>query len=430
MSPAFAIALKDLRQLARDKAGLFFVAVFPIIYALFFGMIFSGGGGGETSKIGVVIADLDASDASKAFVQTLRDNTDLEVSVAPTREEAVARVRAGKAAACVVVPQGYADKGIFTGEPATIELGVDPSRKAEGGMLQGIVLQSAFERMQDLFTDPSQMGAQIDKALANMSRSQDMSPGVRDALTPFLDSAKRLSRDLDTESKTNPEARDSARAGFQPVEIQALTIERSRRDGPENSFAITFPQAAIWGIMGATAGFGISLVSERTRGTMVRLRAAPMRRGSVLLGKAIACFVTVQGVIVLLLLFARLVFGLRVGEPALLALAALCIGVCFVGLMMALASIARTEQAAGGIGWAVMTVLAMLGGGMIPLMFMPSWMSSLSSVSPMKWAIVAMEGAVWRGFTLAQMALPCAVLLAIGAVGMLLGVRATGRSDA
>lgn len=429
MHAALAIAMKDLRLLCRDKGGLFFVAVFPIVYALFFGMIFSGAGG-ETSKIGVVVADLDATEASARFVQTLRDNGDLEVSVAATRDEAIGLVRAGKRSACLVIPKGYADKGIFTGEPATLELGVDPSRKAEGGMLQGVVLQSAFERMQDLFTDPAQMNAQVDKALASIAGATDMSPGVRDALTPFLKSARSLTTDLDAEAKKDPGGAAQARAGMQPVVIEPIVIEKKKRDGPANPFAITFPQAAIWGIMGATAGFGISLVTERTKGTMVRLRAAPIPRAGVLAGKAIACFVTVIGVICLLLVFARLVFGLRVGSPGLLALAMACIGVCFVGLMMMLASVAKTEQAAGGIGWAVMTVLAMLGGGMIPLMFMPSWMSTLSSVSPMKWAIVAMEGAVWRGFSLGQMATPCAVLLGIGGVGMALGARAMARADA
>jgi len=65
---------------------------------------------------------------------------------------------------------------------------------------------------------------------------------------------------------------------------------------------------------------------------------------------------------------------------------------------------------------------AMVGGGMIPLIAMPGWLAKASVVSPFKWAITAIEGAVWRGFTLADMALPCALLLGMGALFFVVGV--------
>jgi len=40
-----------------------------------------------------------------------------------------------------------------------------------------------------------------------------------------------------------------------------------------------------------------------------------------------------------------------------------------------------------------------------------------------KWAALAVEGAMWRGFSLADMALPCGILLAVGGAGFLLGIR-------
>jgi ABC-2 type transport system permease protein len=52
---------------------------------------------------------------------------------------------------------------------------------------------------------------------------------------------------------------------------------------------------------------------------------------------------------------------------------------------------------------------------------MPAWMLEASNASPIKWALVAYEGAIWRGFTLQEMALPCLVLLAVGAACFLGG---------
>jgi ABC-2 type transport system permease protein len=91
--------------------------------------------------------------------------------------------------------------------------------------------------------------------------------------------------------------------------------------------------------------------------------------------------------------------------------------------MMLLSVLGRTEQAASGIGWAVLLVLSMLGGGMIPYFFMPSWMRALSNVSPVKWSILAMEGAVWRGFTLTEMLLPAGILVGTGALFFAVGLR-------
>ena len=57
---------------------------------------------------------------------------------------------------------------------------------------------------------------------------------------------------------------------------------------------------------------------------------------------------------------------------------------------------------------------AMVGGAMIPLFVMPPWMLQLSNLSPVKWAVLGIEGAIWRGFSFAEMATPVAILLATG----------------
>ena len=61
---------------------------------------------------------------------------------------------------------------------------------------------------------------------------------------------------------------------------------------------------------------------------------------------------------------------------------------------------------------------------------MPPWLLSISDVSPFKWGILAMEGAVWRGFEFGDMLLPCGVLCAIGAVFFAIGVTIFRRIEA
>ena len=63
-------------------------------------------------------------------------------------------------------------------------------------------------------------------------------------------------------------------------------------------------------------------------------------------------------------------------------------------------------------------VLAMIGGGTIPVAFMPGFLRTAGNISPFTWAVRAIEGALWRGYTPADMLLPCGILLAFGAKGM------------
>ena len=76
-----------------------------------------------------------------------------------------------------------------------------------------------------------------------------------------------------------------------------------------------------------------------------------------------------------------------------------------------------------------MMPFAMIGGGMIPLIAMPSWLVTLSDYSPFKWSIYSMEGVVWRDFTFVEMLTPCGILLAIGAAFFAFGVWAFHRGE-
>jgi len=54
-------------------------------------------------------------------------------------------------------------------------------------------------------------------------------------------------------------------------------------------------------------------------------------------------------------------------------------------------------------------------------------MKIVSNISPVKWNIQALEGAIWRGYSLAEMLLPCGVLAGIGLAGFFVGVKFLSR---
>jgi ABC-2 type transport system permease protein len=98
--------------------------------------------------------------------------------------------------------------------------------------------------------------------------------------------------------------------------------------------------------------------------------------------------------------------------------------------MMLFSVIGRTESGVAGFSWGAFIPMSMVGGGMIPLVAMPAWMLTLSHFSPVKWGIVALEGAIWRGYGPGDMLLPCGVLLAVGGLGFAIGARIFTRGDA
>jgi ABC-2 type transport system permease protein len=60
---------------------------------------------------------------------------------------------------------------------------------------------------------------------------------------------------------------------------------------------------------------------------------------------------------------------------------------------------------------------------MMPLAFMPGWMSKIGMISPVRWGIMAFEGALWRGFSAYDMLLPCGILVAMGVICFAVGTR-------
>jgi ABC-2 type transport system permease protein len=389
MRAIWTLAMKDLRLLVRDRMALFWVVYFPIAMAFLFGAMFGGGGhhhdddgdDDASAKIPISLVDVEGSTESAQFAKKLEASKDVAVRRAADVDAAKHDVLSGATAAYVVLRADFAGPGMLGGRPPRVDLGFAPSRRAESGMLRGIVMQTAAEKLQETFAGMGMGGG----------------------------------------------------AKLEPVHIDAVEVsakaDSDARPRPATNWEITFPSSIFWGLIGCAACFALSLVRERHSGTFYRLKTAPLTRAQILAGKGLACFLACSFVLTLMLSIAVLGLGVRVQNGPGLVLAAVCSAICFTGIMMFLSTLGESEQAASGMAWGVMTMMAMLGGGMVPLFAMPGWMQTASNVSPVKWGILAVEGGIWRGFTMADMARPCAVLVAIGAAGFFGGARVLAKRD-
>ncbi len=423
MRALWAIAVKDLRLLRRDPMGLFFALGFPILMALFFGVIFGGAGEGA-GKISLALVDEDGSEGSRDYLSRLAASAALDARPLGL-EEARTAVRRGKLAAYVRLEPGFGEQQGFFPDLQRVEVGIDPSRAAEKGILQGLLVQTAFQGTQSAIGDRQRMTALLDRERQRLGEDSAMPSELRGTMGGFFEGLSDYYAKQPAGDATG-DAAPAVLGGFD-VRFAEVTAEDA---GPRSSFEITFPPAMLWGLLGCTASFALSLVTERTTGTLQRLRLAPLGRTQVLAGKALACFLACMGVIAVLMTLAYWVFKVRVVSLPLFVAAAISASLCFVGIMMFVSVLGKTPRSVSGSGWAIFLVMSMFGGGTVPLIAMPPWMQSASSASPVKWGIVALEGAIWRGFSWREMALPCGILLAVGIAAFAIGALRMRRLDA
>lgn len=447
--------MKDLKLLVRDKAAAFFTFGFPLFIAILFGVIFGGGGGSGKMKIAVV--NEDGGPASLAFADDLTMDAALDVvrgrgsdsrytSIATdiipfTRDEAIAQVRRGNVRAAVIVPKGFEEKtaNMFGGGGLEVEAVVDPSAKAEAGLLTGKLNEIGFKTMARAFNDPGVMKTRMDAARASILKSEGLSATQKAMFTTMFGSIEAVSGmrgagdgkkkdEAPASAASDGAAKDSKSSdesasgpgGWRPVKVSVSELAEEQNQ-PRNSYEVSFPQGIVWGLMGCVTAFGAGLASERSAGTLMRLMMAPLSRGSILFGKGLACFLACLMVQVMVLELGAIIFKIQIRQPMVMAVVVLVGSVGFTGVMMLIAGLSRTEGAAQGAGRAVLIVLALIGGGSIPLAFMPPFMQTLSGISPFKWETLAIEGALWRGLSLAEMALPLGVLAGVGIVGWVVG---------
>ncbi|MGD2093653.1 MAG: ABC transporter permease [Phycisphaerales bacterium] len=424
MKKVLLLAVKDLRVLLSDKGNIFWVFGFPVMFALFFGAIYSGASEGP-SGMKIAIVDEDNSEFSNSYISKLKSDEALEI-VPLGRDEAIEQVRKGKVAAAVIIKKGFGDgfEALFNSDEPSLEIASDPSRRMESGYLQGLLAKAQFEALGGKMTDREWMRNQMGLWRNEVEKDSDannLDAEQAKLYFNFIDSFDIFLKDVN-EKDFN--------AGFDGEILNFDKLDVNRKlEGPISAFQITFPQAMLWGILGCTATFAISIVKERAGGTFARLRIGPISRAHILGGKGLACFMTCILITSLLCVGAKAIFRMPMGSWLLFIPAALCAVLCFVGLMMFICTLGRTEQSAGGAGWAILMIMAMIGGGMVPLAFMPSWLRMFSHISPVKWSIFALEGAIWRNLSLTELIGPYLILLAIGATAFSLGVIMLKRQD-
>jgi ABC-2 type transport system permease protein len=135
---------------------------------------------------------------------------------------------------------------------------------------------------------------------------------------------------------------------------------------------------------------GWLFVGERRQGTLTRLRAAPLKRSEILLGKLIPCLVISWFQGLFLLLAGKIVFGMSWGpQPLWLIPVVISTSFAAMGLALLVGGLSKTESQVAVFGTLLVLVLAIISGSLMPRDLMPEELRKISYITPHAWALDA-----------------------------------------
>ena len=379
MRPEVGIAWKDVLEFFRSKHTVFWSLAFPILMMLFFGTVF---GGGREYLVPVAVVDLDGSSLSSVYVEAM--NSTGAVVLKPFRdlEEAREAVREGRGGlAGLLVIRGGFSSNLSEGRPALVEFYV-----REGG-------------------------AQTRQLLTNF---------VIGFTEGFNEKFRR--RVLEVVAQYIPEQVGEGKYAFsremiiawiefvaKPVRVRAALLTRPQ---------VTAETAAYWENPGhwvsAMIAYSLlfsgmvtstySLVAERERGTLKRIRLSGAPVWSVLMGK-VASSLAILTLSQLVLVAAALAFvrAELCWSPLLVPLV-LAGDLASISIGLLIAELSPRQRAAGEAVVVVAVMLQFVSGFYFPIAFLPEPLRSIAEVLPFAKAVEAMDLVLLGGATLSEVA--------------------------
>jgi ABC-2 type transport system permease protein len=383
------LALKDLTQITRDWKSALFLVVMPILFTLFFGLIFNPGDDESDPRLAVGLVNGDPTGILGAPLEDLLAASDVvrPVALDAARSADLAeQVRDGDLAAALVLPQGSSEKAL-AGEAPGLTIVVDQASTAGQTALSGV--ETAVSRLMGVVET------------AHISAEQYATQ------EGFASAAARHTY--------LAEAVDLAIADWQRPSLR-VGVEQATGEELPGGFAQSSPgmmvQFAIFGLITSA----MVLVLERKTGALKRLLTTPVHRATVIGGHVLAMFLVVFLQQALLVAIGQLFFDVNYMQAPLATLfmmTALALWAGSLGLLIgALAT--KEEQV---ITWSLiaMFVFAALGGAWFPLEFAGEAFATIGHVTPTAWAMDGLQNIVVRGQGLGSVLLPAGMLLAYAA---------------
>ena len=378
MRGALMLARKDLLRSVRDRSAIAMSIVAPLLLAFILSAVLPE----DDLDIAYGVVDLDGGPVSDAFVDDLLGGIDFAtVEEVDSRTDAERRASEGELAAVFVLPTGLSD-AVRAGRPASIEVIASPE---------------------------SEVGAPIARSLADGFAAEVNAVALSVATT--VSAAGEPPPTAPTEELI-ASATAAAREAGSPVTVSEQGA--GNREFDDTTF---FAAGMAVFFLFFTTQFGAqSLLRERREGTLTRLLAAPMSRGSIVAGKALFTFVLGIVSLTVLIVATHFLMGARWGDPLGVALMVVAAVFAAMGVQSVVTTVAKTDEQAASYGSVIAVTLGLVGGTFFPLSEAPGIVGSLSYLTPHAWIMRGLGDLSGGASGASDILTPVAVLVAIGTI--------------
>jgi ABC-type Na+ efflux pump permease subunit len=456
MAVVWTLAKKELRLLLRDRVAAVLLLGMPLLFILVLGLLLGEGFGQKPDdRLRVSLVDLDRGEGlnpgepwSSVVQRDLAETAGIRVEVIGSVEEAEALVGDHKRAAVLVFDPDFSARvnrcsflrdginpfyrdGVYLDrvDARLLKDGKQPGaaaiieQVAQVSLLRVILpwmIGRAFERLSDpefiqilgqevnlpvpkrfqflMGKDRVRLGELLEMAAGGSARDAAMykgkvGEGVQNALKEQFSKYNLRGKTWAALTKsTNPREGEAAEvSGYVNRDGSGLLARGAQR------YQVLVPSYTVMFAFFLVLTVGWVFVAERRQGTLKRLRAAPVTRGQVLLGKLIPCYLLSVGQGAFLLAAGRLLFGLRWGpetwslgeQVGWLLAVVLCTSLAAMGLALLVAAVSRSEIQVAIYGAVPVLVLALVGGCVLPRELMPEQTQALALLTPQGWALDA-----------------------------------------
>jgi ABC-type Na+ efflux pump permease subunit len=462
--PIWTLAKKDLRLLLRDRRAVVILFAMPLIFILVLGLSLGQGFGQKPdARLRVSIVDLDqgyqahgaARDSpfgtepwSHVVQRDLAQTAGIRLEVIPSEAEARRLIATSQRAAVLVFGPNFTERvrrcsflaeginpfyrnGVKLSE-LDVALLEDETQLTAASIIEQVaqvtllrvvlpwMIGRAFEKIGDPdFIDRLSRQKGLPGLLSFTLRQ--MPAEQKKALGESLQKAiQNLYPKYNLTAKTWAALTKSAETPAQPgAEPQAYVDEGGAgllKRGAANYQRLVPSQTVMFAFF-LVLTVGWLFTGERRQGTLKRLRAAPLSRGQILLGKLVPCFALSLAQGLFLLGAGRVVFGMSWGpDPLWLLPVVVATSLAAMGLALLVAALARTETQVAIYGTLLVLVLAGVSGCLMgDRELMPELMQRVSLLTPQAWSLVAYKQLLTTSApNLALVAEACAMLTAFG----------------
>jgi ABC-2 type transport system permease protein len=390
------LAYKDILQILRDRKSALFLLVMPILFTVFFGLVFGpvfNADQQEDPRLPVGWIDHDPGSLLSTSLETLLADSDVIrpiVLEGDQVEQAGELVSEGELAAVVRLPSGYS-QAVIADQPASLEVIGDQNSPAGRAAINA--LDTVTGRL---------LGA-VESAHISVELYQDQ--------VGFEDNASRQAyfREAFTEAASAWKEPPLTVQIVQATGNASLEDQNEKINGFTQSSSGMIVQFAIFGLINSA----MLLVLERKTRCLQRLLTTPIHRAEVIGGHILAMFLVVFAQETILVLLGQFVFGvdyLRQPGAVLLMMIALALWAACLGLLIG--AIARKEDQVIVLCLVAMFLFSAMGGAWFPLDIAGKAFSAVGHLLPSAWAMDGFQNIILRGLDFSSVLLPAGILLA------------------